>query len=176
MKKLLLMHGVSGSGKSSLAKKLIREYIKTEEEDPAFELNWNDGDIIPYHVVLSTDDIVSCPFGNPSYLWSPHYIGLAHTLNKEKCCEAMRRQIPLIIIDNTNLTWKEIKPYAELALQANYDVEIVEPSTDWRNDAKTCFQQSTHGVPMETIEKMIKKKESVESLRQKLAELSVGVE
>jgi hypothetical protein len=43
--------------------------------------------------------------------------------------------VPLIIVDNTNLEPADAQPYVALAYELGYDVEIVEPSTAWALDA-----------------------------------------
>lgn len=141
--KLLIMVGVPGSGKSTLARALAKEHKA---------------------VILSTDSIFEAPIGGgfegapPLYLWSRDCLKQAHTINQCKCQVAMELNIN-IIIDNTNLTKWERSPYIDLAETYNYDVEIVEPDTHWKDDAEECFKRTTHSVPLETIKSMLNRKE-----------------
>ena len=106
MSKLILMRGLPGSGKSWRTISLI---------DSANGLGVD-------YCVLSTDDIW-LDHNLTYYLWNPVAIGAAHKVNQAKCCEAMVRRIPLIIIDNTNITQEEMQPYIDLAAKFNYEVE-----------------------------------------------------
>lgn len=131
MKKMYIVRGLPGSGKSTLAYKLYRE------NNPS--------------VVLSTDDLVT---SDHHYLWSNEYLGLAHQLNQAKAKEACRRNLT-VIIDNTNITAKEIQPYADTANEYGYSLHLVQPTNIWSKDAIECFKRNTHNVPLKTIQKML---------------------
>ena len=142
--KLFIMVGVPGSGKSTLAKNLAKEHNA---------------------VILSTDAIFEAPLyenggseGALLYLWSRDCIKQAHLVNQGKCQVAMALKNN-IIIDNTNLTKWERSPYIYLADTYNYDVEVVEPATPWKDNAEECFKRTTHSVPLETIKAMLDRKE-----------------
>ena len=139
--KLFIMVGVPGSGKSTLARELAKEHKA---------------------VILSTDAIFEAPLGGSEgallYLWSRNCIKQAHLVNQTKCQVAMALKIN-IIIDNTNLTKWERSPYIDLAETYNYDVEVVEPDTPWKDNTEECFKRTTHSVPLETIKAMLDRKE-----------------
>lgn len=59
----------------------------------------------------------------------------------------------LVFIDNTNTTWKEIKPYVELALANDYDVGIIDLFDAGLTDAELAARNA-HGVPEASIKKM----------------------
>ncbi|XP_037087757.1 NEDD4-binding protein 2-like [Pollicipes pollicipes] len=48
----------------------------------------------------------------------------------------------------------EMKPYAEMAVQFGYYLEIVEPATSWRFEPRVLARKNVHRVPIETIEGM----------------------
>jgi len=133
MKKVILMKGIPGSGKSFLANQLNG-------------------------LVLSTDDLWM-DRNEHSYLWDPEGLKIAHELNKIKFRVACKRGHPLIIVDNTNITQWERQPYIDIAEENGYAVEILEPKTDWRYDADVCYEKCSHGVPLCVIQKMLGKME-----------------
>ena len=134
--KIVLMRGTPGSGKSYKARQIL-------------EAANNDG------VILSTDNMFMS--SNGIYLWNAPGLSNAHVMTKNLCAEACQRKIPLIIVDNTNSTAWEQKPYLELANHFNYEVEIVEPDTSWKYDADECFRRCTHSVPLESIRRVIER-------------------
>jgi NEDD4-binding protein 2 len=103
-KVLILMRGVSGSGKSTYAKRI-------QEERGG--------------VIYSTDDFF---MKDGEYQFDGSQIGRNHERNQQRTAEAMRMGINLIIIDNTNTQRWEMKPYVQMADEHNYTIEIVELS------------------------------------------------
>jgi hypothetical protein len=70
----------------------------------------------------------------------------------------MKANIPIVVIDNTNTTLREIRsylPHIELARQLGYTVRIEEPETSWRFDLDELACLNSHGVPKAAIEKML---------------------
>lgn len=98
---LVLMRGVSGSGKSTVAKKIAGK-----------------------GVVLSTDDLF---VKDGRYEFDPSKIGVNHSINQSRAETAMKDGISPVVIDNTNTQGWEMKPYVMLADKYGYSVEIVEP-------------------------------------------------
>ena len=141
MYKLVILRGIPGSGKSTIAKKLV------EKE---------------YSHILSTDDFFIRP--NGYYDWNPKLIKEAHEWNFTRFVYS-----PLfaqIIIDNTNTTYWEIKRYVEYIHYNNIksEITIIEPGTWWKFNAEECAKRNSHGVPKETIEKMIARWEPSEKI------------
>lgn len=149
MVKMLVIRGLPGSSKSTLASSL-NESLKG--------------------IILSTDSVL-CD-SNGTYLFSPDYMGLAHSLNTAKCKEVCRRGLN-VIIDNTNTTTKEVQPYYDIAMEYGYDFEMVIPSTDWAFDVEECFKRNTHNVPFETIQRMRNRFESNDKVLAKLKQKKV---
>lgn len=151
MKKLVLLHGVSGSGKSTLAKGY---------------------DTHRYFSVLyaSTDNYWLRPDGQ--YDWNPKLLGDAHKWNQKVVEKWMMQPNPtnIIFVDNTNLTFEEIKPYVRLAKLYNYQVEIIEPQTPWRYVPEELAKRNLHQVPLKSIERMLERKEPLEELQRKTKE------
>lgn len=123
---LFIMRGLPGSGKSTLAKSLGG-------------------------VVYATDDFFMV---EGEYRFDFNKLSLYHALNRKRTEEAMANRVPVIVVDNTNTTAKEIKPYVELADKYGYQVELKMPSTPWMWDLDILVERNTHQVPMETLQAM----------------------
>jgi predicted kinase len=126
---LYITRGISGSGKSTLAKSLA-----------------------PKENIFSTDDLFMV---DGEYKFDPTKLGLYHKMNQERVEDAMIKGISPIVADNTNTQSWEIQPYVKLADKHGYKVELKEPNTPWKFDSKELARRNTHGVPEESIKKMI---------------------
>lgn len=150
-KTLIIMRGVPSSGKSTRAKELA---------------NGNED------IIFSADKFWGEDYVNNFDLTK---IGLAHNFCQNNCRRAMQKQIPLVIVDNTNIKKREIIPYLKMAERYEYKLKIEEPTSEWwlnlrklLNDKegnkkeinkiiKFLFEKSkeTHAVPIGVIERMI---------------------
>lgn len=158
MNKLILMRGCPGSGKSFLANKLRQEYISNGISCS----------------IYSTDNFF---IKNGVYIFDPTKIGVYHRRNIKHVSEAMHDKLDVIIVDNTNTVWKELKKYCALALAHDYDVEFVEPETSWKFDIEELVNRNTHGVPRESIQRMLDRYEDQKSIDTKftMLKLSYGI-
>ncbi|KAJ8280138.1 hypothetical protein GJAV_G00050960 [Gymnothorax javanicus] len=129
---LILMRGLPGSGKTTLAKKLLSSG--------------------PNGLVLSTDDYFSEDHG---YSYSPSLIGDAHDWNQKRARNAMDAGRSPVIIDNTNTQAWEMKPYVEMALERGYSIDFHEPDTTWKLDPFELEKRNKHGVPSKKIAQML---------------------
>lgn len=131
---LILMRGVSGSGKSTKAKK-IQEKLGG--------------------VIFSTDDFFTDAEGN--YKFNPRELNANHNKNFERTLEAMSEFVSPIIIDNTNLQAWEMKNYVEAANFYKYKIKIIDVDTP--RDEIMKRQQSRVGktLPPEIIDRMLNK-------------------
>ena len=128
-KVLILMRGIPGSGKSSLATKISRDF---------------------HGVVQSADSFFINRFG--MYDFRPELLTEAHANCQKETRKWAERGVKVIIVDNTNLESWEMEPYAKIAKENGYHLMLVEPTTPWRYDAKKCSQLNSHGIPWEKIE------------------------
>lgn len=128
-KKLILMRGLPGSGKSTKAKEL------------------SEGG-----VVYSTDDFFMV---GDQYKFDPNKLGKYHNDNLARTEAAMQQGITPVVVDNTNVAAYEMKRYVLLADKYGYKVEFARPETDWAWDAEELAKRNTHGVPQEKIEQML---------------------
>lgn len=96
MKTIVNLRGISGSGKSSLAK-LIAENKNA--------------------VICEADDYFTV---NGEYKFDATKLGFAHAQCQNKVIESIKNQVDLIIVSNTSSTEKEVNVYKNLAEQHNY--------------------------------------------------------
>ena len=140
--KLIIMRGISGSGKSTKAKELK-----------------GDG------VIHSTDDVISSMGDYNKFFadmmankdFSP--LQKAHQTNLKNAVNSMKNGISPVIIDNTNLAPWEAKAYVKAALEMGFDdgnIEIVNIGTGGAS-AEELAKRNTHGVPLDKIKQMIDK-------------------
>lgn len=97
MKTLLLLRGLPGNGKSTLAEKI----------------KWMGG------MEISADEFHMI---NGIYNWKPERVGYAHAKCQEYTEMWMKRDVLTIAVHNTFTTEKEMKPYYELAEKYGYMV------------------------------------------------------
>lgn len=126
-KTIIMMRGLPGSGKTTMAKTFggLR---------------------------LSTDDYWT--LGGKSYQFVVALAPYAHKWNLARCHIAMVDQIPLIVIDNTNINRDQMLPYIELATIYDYRVIYAKPDTPWAMDPVECAKRSSHNVPEEKVKLM----------------------
>lgn len=135
---VIILRGCPGSGKSTLATTLAQEITS------GFKL---------VAVICSADDYFKVNSG--TYKFIAAKLGEAHAHCRGKAEGAMAAGASSIIVDNTNTTQKEWAPYVDLALKYGYKVTFMEPDTPWKFDAEELVKRTTHGVPRETIERML---------------------
>lgn len=161
MKKLLIVRGCSGSGKNFLVDTILEDTFKAYCRVAETGI---DEPLISFEI-FSTDDLFEI---DGRYCWNPEYLRLFHQANLARAKLAMNNGIELVIINNTNTTFKEFSDYVEHAILHEYEIEIREPETSWKYDVEECFKRNTHGVPKEVIQKMLDRWESTESCLQKV--------
>lgn len=124
---LYIMRGLPGSGKSTLARKLTE-------------------------CVCSADAYFTDPYGE--YHFNPDWLTEAHDQCKALVEEHMQDGKRSIVVDNTNILFEHMAPYFELARKYAYSVAVVIPANPWSNDPEECFENCTHGVPLDKIKQM----------------------
>ena len=91
-------------------------------------------------------------------------LGHAHVWNQGRVRSAMIKGVSPIVVDNTNTTWKEIKPYVELAKEHGYEVSYAEPDTPWKFDVEELAKRNSHGVNKEVMQRYLDKWQPTETL------------
>lgn len=110
-KTLIIARGPSGSGKSMMSRILAEKFNAP---------------------IFASDDFW---MNSGEYQFDPDYIGESHFWNHGRAEEAMQGNEPVIIIDNTNVQFWEMRKYAIMAQEYGYSVVFKEP--DWDPRLKT---------------------------------------
>jgi len=142
---LVIMRGLSGSGKTQLANEIVCELRQTE------------GDVPRTGRILSTDDFfVSETEPAGKYAFDPHKLKAAHAWNVHRAFVCMdNTNAGVVIVDNTHSELWEALPYVLIARATGYNVVVREPCTAWKNDPAQCHRMSTHHVPIAAIKGML---------------------
>jgi predicted kinase len=98
--KLILMRGISGSGKSTYLKKFYSEAFR-----------------------CSADDFFT--FSDGSMEYDHERIKEAHQYSRNACLAAMKNKLPMIAVDNSHIKKWEFEIYLEMAKAYDYQVEII---------------------------------------------------
>jgi predicted kinase len=123
MKSLVILRGLPGSGKTAFSSLISRARC-------------------------SADDYLVTREGE--YKWAAEKLGKAHSWCIRKCERFMKVGIETVVVDNTTITEKELKPYLDMAKK--YDYKCFSIIVENRHGGK-----NSHGVPEETLEKRKKK-------------------
>lgn len=118
--KVVILRGLPGSGKST--------WVKTNA---------------PEAVVCSADAYLYEPDG--TYNWTPERLRLAHFNCQDNFLLSLGARVPLIVVDNCNLTARDLRFYVEAAEDQGYGIEI----RTLRTDPKVAQARCLHGVPAE---------------------------
>lgn len=129
MKRLTILRGLPGSGKSTFAKALANGAP-----------------------VFSTDDYFMF---DGKYHFQPSMLGEYHGKNQRRTEDALRSGIPHVLVDNTNTQAWEAREYVKAAILHGYEVVFVESQTSWAKDPVECAKRCTHGVPEDRIKAML---------------------
>lgn len=133
-KHLILLRGLPGSGKSTVAEKILGQVCYS-----------NAGELRSKTATICTADDYFME--NGEYKFNPKALPIAHKVCYDKCEKAMAAGEERVIVANTSTTEKELKPYMELA--EKYGYMTISMIIENRHGSK-----NVHGVPKETIEKM----------------------
>jgi predicted kinase len=127
MNSLILLRGLPGSGKTSLAKELSEN---------------------GKYPVYSVDDYFTDENGEYKFEFDKNHLAYKHC--EERTRTAMQNKLQKIFLDNTfTLEW-EIETYFKLAKEFDYKVYVV--TVENRHHGK-----NIHGIPDEHIRKMAEK-------------------
>ena len=117
-----ILRGISGSGKSTYAQKLI-------EEKQGVGV-----------VVCSADDHF---MHDGEYKFDPSKLSAAHRLCRDKFVKAIHNKIQTIVVDNTNTTRNEYFFYARYAQSNGYQLHII----TFDAYPELGISRNVHGVP-----------------------------
>lgn len=131
--KLILLRGISGSGKSSLAQ------IMAAKHDGFFsDIDWFEADMW-HEIGIKKEYIFDISEIKNSHDWCR--LNCEYSLRKGNSC----------IVANTFTTINEIMPYVNLAIKYDVTLEILEPKTPWFNNVEECAKKNVHKVPKDVL-------------------------
>lgn len=120
-----ILVGVPGSGKSTLIHKMMDEHTTIVSADHYF---MRDG----------------------KYRFDRQQLGKAHTSCQNNFELAIKLQTSTIFVDNTNIKARDRKFYIDMALENDYEVQILALPAD----VEASVARNVHGVPAEAIQRM----------------------
>ncbi|CAG9765365.1 unnamed protein product [Ceutorhynchus assimilis] len=136
-KVLIILRGLPGAGKSTLAKSILENTIGYHQDNSH---------------ILSTDDFFMV---NGCYQFDPTRLSEAHGWNHQRTFNVVSKGYSPVIIDNTNAQMYEMRPYASMASDFGYILEVLEPDTPWCFNEKELTKKNTHGVSKGSIRNML---------------------
>lgn len=129
MKKLTILRGLSGSGKSYEATKLLNEGA----------------------IAASTDNFWLDETGR--YNFNPQLLEAAHQSCQETVERFMERSESHIVVDNTNTQWWKMTPYFVMAKEHKYEVSLKIIGGVTTKHSPGYAARNKHKVPEEVIVK-----------------------
>ena len=163
-KKIHLVRGIAGEGKSSLALDLVNGNMDQVVENDDYWLFPTDDSPLGYKE--STKKSWNWPIWFPQYSRKLEYRyepKMTHLAGYWCGAEAFRRLrvYNTVAVANTFVKREHIFPYIEEARKLQILVEIHRPSTPWTGNIEECFKRNVHSVPKETIERMASQWEEI---------------
>lgn len=131
-RELYILRGVSGSGKSTMAKEIVSGHSS--------------------YLVCSADEFfVNKQTGE--YEFDPKKLRQAHTWCKTRAELAMELGVETVVIDNTNTQKWEYQSYLDMAKIFKYDIKIIKVGQLDESNLKVYANRNKHGVPLDVIRK-----------------------
>lgn len=128
-RKVVIMSGIPGSGKSTYIKKTY-----------------------PLSIICSADHYMVDSRGN--YLFDPSKLSMAHGRCLVKFVAFIGGDnTRALVVDNCNLSYIDMAPYVDLALAFSISIEII----TFECDPETAYKRGKHGVPMAALLAMARK-------------------
>lgn len=137
---LIIMRGIPGAGKSTLAKELV-----------------GNGEIHSTDALIEASGDYRAFFEKMIESKSYMALGWKHKKNLKNATQAVADGVSPVIVDNTNIKHADAKAYVVMALEAGLADENIkfEDVGTAGLDAVTLAGRNTHGVPLDKIESMI---------------------
>ena len=130
---LFVMRGLSGSGKSTVVRAIVRTF--------------------PWAAVCSADQFfVDKVTGE--YRWFADGLKSAHEECQKSAEEALEKG-EVVIIDNTNVRRWEMGFYFKAAVRHGYHVVVLESKTPWKSDPAALADKNSHGVTEDVLRQKV---------------------
>lgn len=157
-KKVYLLRGIPGSGKSTYTKELFQR-LRSDNE---FSFDVCSADSF----FLKTDEN-----NNLVYQYDISKISQAHAACMSDFIDFLKRGVSHVVVDNTMINIWEVENYIKLAKCFGYEVVVIE-FTPLKSSVFKCFSRQIHNVPLDVCMRMFC---SFESLRCQSDDLGIKV-
>ncbi|XP_044762086.1 uncharacterized protein LOC123319279 [Coccinella septempunctata] len=134
---LVIMRGLPGSGKSHLAKSILKACYT----NPNYE-----------HHIHSADNFF---MNRGKYKYDARQISQAHQWNQRNVDHRMQEGYSPLIVDNTNTEMWDMVNYVGMAVRNGYKIRVLEMNTRWCFSCRDLTSRNQHNVPKRTIENML---------------------
>jgi len=156
MKKVIILSGVSGSGKSTYIQKMIEKFRKQERGEVYEPMlddfpNYNEKSFS----IVSADHFFTNSYGE--YKFFPAGLSTAHASCFRHFIESLQNEIPFVFCDNTNCSANELAPYVLAAEAFGYQHEIVRLRGTVGDSLEKCFRRNLHKVSLQLIQSQMEK-------------------
>ena len=138
MKQVFILRGLPGCGKSYYAQNLADEMVAGDQSQ---------------YLICSTDDYFYNEQGD--YQFDKFKLSQFHNLNLARFINALAQEIPLIIVDNTNIKKWEFIAYSQAAVALGYQVkEVIVGEVKDKSMQHLYAKRNSHNIPLKMISKM----------------------
>jgi predicted kinase len=138
-RQVYIMRGISGAGKSTFISGFMSQFPELKT------------------VICSADFHFMV---NGEYKFNPTQLAVAHGKCKGAFQKALAKETPVVIVDNTNLSYSEMRPYINMAQEVGYEWNIIQIETPVSLIVER--QKTCKGILPEKIEKMAAKMRGAE--------------
>lgn len=154
MKRVRIIRGIPGCGKSTYVKMLLDRYEVSPDDT----------------VVCSADNFFMVPSSTVvnltptyEYRFDPTKLAQAHTYCMSTFLDAVHSGVQLVIVDNTFVHHWELKNYLKVANYLEYETLVHEIRVQTLDQLKICIKKNVHGVPADVISRMALEFEPLET-------------